>query len=256
MAKSIRQDEILQLLEKDGFVSTSQMAAHYGVSIETIRRDLDIFEKRGIATKVYGGAKLTNSQPSPWPSYDVRMESFPDAKMAIAVQALTHIPGSCTIALDVGSTITEFCKQLIHRDDLIVICNDIQCASLLFKAGKHQIYVLGGFLSDVGSTSGAFIREFFSTISDIDYYVCSTDGISLEGGLTTNRERTNDLKRQYIRKAKSTIVLADHSKFTQRGFYKLCELSDIDLLITDSATPGELVEKIRQSGVPVEIAEN
>lgn len=61
------------------------------------------------------------------------------------------------------------------------------------------------------------------------------------------------MKKQYIKKAKTKIALIDHSKFSKKGFYRLCDFSDIDLLITDSETPSEIIGRIRECGTQVDV---
>ena len=253
--KTSRQSIIIQRLEQDKFVSTTALANEFKVSVETIRRDLEQMERIGVARKVYGGAELSDSHAPNWPSFATRSMSFPEAKAAIGRRAADFIPDSSTLALDVGSTITQLCRMLPQKKDLIIICNDVQSANQLINTTDHKIYMMGGFLSPDGVSSGPYIREFFQSISDIDIFVCSTDGLSPEEGLTTNRERTYEMERRYIKKAKRTILLADHSKFSQRGFYKMCDIRDIDLIITDSETPSAIVDQIRESGTEVEVVE-
>ena len=98
--KSLRQKNIIAMLEQDLIVNTAELAQRFDVSIETIRRDLDQLEKQGILKKTYGGAEL-KTKPHMWPApLKKRMESLRDTKAAIAAHAATYIPDKCTIALD------------------------------------------------------------------------------------------------------------------------------------------------------------
>lgn len=253
--KSSRQNEILQLLKQDKIINTAGLAAQFGVSVETIRRDLNQLERSGLMKKVYGGAQLAQDSAVPWPALSVRLQSNQTAKASIAARAIEFISDSCVIALDAGTTIYELCRHLPARHDMTVICSDIHCASYLLDNSTARVYMMGGFLTPDGTSRGTFSGEFFANISEIDTFVCSTDGVDPVNGLTTNGMGINELKRRYIQKAARCILLADHSKFDQKGFYRVCGLSDIDLLITDRETPPDIIELIRDCGVEVIVTE-
>lgn len=250
--KSSRQKEIIDLLEVDKIVNTQRLAERFGVSLETIRRDLNHLESMGIIKKVYGGAEFAKESVNPWPSLTVRQASNRTAKAAIAREAIKYVPDNCIVALDAGTTIAEICPYLSGKG-LTVICSDVHSAGLL-SGGNSRVYMMGGFLSEDGTSNGAFSNDFFSNITEINTFICSSDGVDFENGLTTNGLGINELKRKYLQKAKSRILLADHSKFTQKGAYRVCPLTDINILITDSETPDSVIKKVKELGIRVIVA--
>lgn len=253
--KSFRQKEMIEMLSREGMITTAEAAQHFGVSIETIRRDLDQLEKQGILKKTYGGAEL-KIQPHVWPApLKKRMESFRDSKAAIAARAATYIPDNCTVALDAGTTNLELCPFLNEKKNLIIISSDIHSASELLSPGTNKVYMMGGFLTPDGTSSGTFAKEFFNSISGIDIFLFSTDGANPEDGLSTDEAGINDLKKRYIKNAKTRIAMIDHSKFLKKAFYKMCTFSEIDILITDSLTPPDIVESIRRRGTRVDVVD-
>ncbi len=256
MLKTVRQKELLSILEKDGYLSTANAADHFAVSIATIRRDLDDLEQQGLLKKNYGGAeRCLNPEVSAAlvSSFQSRQQTFHEAKVAIAAQALKYIPDYSTIALDAGSTIYELCLLLGARKDLIVICGDIHSAQAVL-ASHNRAYMMGGFLTSYGTSSGDFAREFVDRINGIDYFLCSADCAHPDEGLSNNEIGINEYKKCFIKKANKTIALLDHSKFNRKAFYKMCSFTDIDLLITDSQTPPNIIDHIRSGGTEVEIA--
>lgn len=253
--KSFRQKEMTEMLFKEGMITTADVAKHFGVSIETIRRDLDQLEKQGILKKTYGGAEL-KMQPHAWPApMQKRMEAFRSSKAAIAAQAATYIPDSCTIALDAGTTNLELCPFLNQKNNLIIISSDIHSASELLAQRTNKVYMMGGFLTAEGSSSGTLVKEFFNYISGIDIFLFSTDGADPEDGLSSDEVGINDLKKCYMKNAKTRIAMIDHSKFFKKSFYKMCAITDIDILITDSLTPPDIVESLRRRGIKVDVVE-
>ena len=249
--KSSRQKEIIQILQQDKLVNTLRLAQQFGVSLETIRRDLNHLEHIGMIRKVYGGAELVDSNENPWPSLSVRQGSNRAAKMAIAEEAIKYVPDSGVIALDAGTTIAELCPLLAGRTDLTIICSDIHSAAVLAQAKSNRVYMMGGFLTGDGTSDGSFSKEFFSGISEITAFICSCDGVDFENGLTSNYLGINELKRRYLKKARTRILLADHSKFSQKGVYKVCSLLDINMLITDRETPVSIIRRMEELGIQV-----
>lgn len=251
--KSFRQKEMIEMLSKEGMITTTAAAKHFGVSIETIRRDLDQLEKQGIVKKTYGGAEL-QAQPHVWPApLKKRMESYRDSKAAIAARAASYVPNNCTIALDAGTSILELCPYLKEREKLIIISSDVHSSAELLTAGNNKVYIMGGFLTPDGTSSGTFAKEFLNNITGIDVFLFSTDGADLEDGLSTDEAGINTLKKLYLKKAKKRIAMIDHSKFSKKAFYRMCSFSDIDVLITDSLTPPDIIEHIRRRGTKVDV---
>jgi len=249
----MRQKELVDMLEKEKVINTIQIAAHFGVSVETIRRDLDQLEAQGILKKIYGGAELRSPESIlPLPLESRRMLQY-NAKAAIASRAAEYISDDSSVALDAGSTIFELCKCLHDKKDLIIISADIHSAGELLSSGHRKVYMMGGFLTPDGASGGTFSKDFFNSISSIDFFVTSTDGATPEDGLSTDEEGINNLKKCYLKKATKSIAMIDHTKFRKKGFYKLCDFSEIDLVITDSLTPSDVLDKIRESGPAVDI---
>jgi DeoR/GlpR family transcriptional regulator of sugar metabolism len=253
--KSYRQKEIIEMLTRKGVIVTAEIAKEFDVSIETIRRDLDQLEKQGLIKKTYGGAELKMKQHV-WPSpLQKRMESFRDSKAAIAARAATYVPDNCTVALDAGTTTLELCPHLNEKKDLIIIASDVHSAAELLAPKTNKVYMMGGFLTPDGTTSGTFAKEFFNYISGIDVFLFSTDGADPEEGLSTDEAGINDLKKRYLKNSQMRIAMIDHSKFQKKAFYKMCPFSDIDILITDSLTPKDIVESIRRRGTKVDVVD-
>ena len=253
--KSFRQKELIDILEKNHVINTAEMAEHFNVSIETIRRDLDQLEKQGVLKKTYGGAEL-RMKPQVWPApLKKRREISHESKAALAARVIEYIPDGCTIALDAGTTIFELCKHLCKKKNLIIISGDIHSAGELLSGGNNKVYMMGGFLTPDGTSSGTFAKEFFNNIGGIDIFLCSTDGAHPEDGLSTDEAGINELKKRYLKRAKTNIAIIDHSKFMKKAFYKMCDFSELDLVITDSKTPPEIIQTLRRANVEVDIVD-
>ncbi len=251
--KRNRQKEIVQLLGREKVVIAQDLAERFDVSLATIRRDLDQLEKQHILRKTYGGAELIDSITNLAQPLSARLNSYHEDKVSIALEALQYIPNNCTVAFDSGSTVSELCSRLSSKKGLTIICSDTHNANLTLSSG-NRIYMMGGFLTPDGTSGGTYAKEFLSSIGNLDLFISSTDGADPKEGITTNELGINELKRRYLKMADTTILLVDHSKFNHKGFYKMCDFSDIDIVITDDKTPADIIENIRSQGVQVIVA--
>lgn len=253
--KYARQKELIEIIQKQGYLNAAAAAETFGVSIATIRRDLKQLEHQGLLEKKYGGAQLPSGAPVNMLPFALRQSHFRGSKSAIAAAALKYIPDGSTIALDAGSTLFEVALLLKEKDNLVIISSDVISANEMLKHEKNRIYMMGGFLTKDGSSSGDFAESFIERITSIDVFLCSCDGANPKYGISNENHDINDLKKNYMNKALKTIALIDHSKFSQNAFYKMCDFSDVDLLITDSGTDEEILKDLKKTGVKIEIAE-
>ena len=252
--KYARQKELMEIIQSNGYLNAAEVAKRFDVSIATIRRDLKQLEHQGLLEKKYGGAQLPSGAPVNMLPFALRQSHSRGSKAAISAAAAKYIPDGSTIALDAGSTIFELALLLKEKNNLIIICSDVISAKEMLKHEHNQIYMMGGFLTKDGSSSGDMAEEFISKITNIDIFLCSCDGANPKYGISNEHANINALKKCYMSKALKTIALIDHSKFTRNAFYKMCDFSDVDLLITDASTPEETLSELRETGVKIEIA--
>lgn len=254
--KSLRTKQILDILERDGVANTVSLAEQFNVSIETIRRDFNHLENLGLIKKVYGGAELKSPIVPAIPSFSTRQTHMAAIKAAMAERAVQYIPDGSVVVFDSGTTIFECAKRMTGKKNMKYICTDIHSATELLSHGNSDVYILGGKLTDYGTSSGMFAKEFFAFISDVDFLVMSAEGADPDAGLSNDEINIHKVKQRCLQRTKKTIILLDHAKFAKRGFYKICDFSDVDILITDSGTPQAIINKIRNLGVTVDVVES
>ena len=255
--KTERQNGILKLLISKNSLRTDYLVKHFGVSIETIRRDINELERTGKIKKVYGGIQLASEDlfvPG-LDSWGERMNARSEEKNAIANRAIELIPDHATIALDIGTTTYALSRLLGKRKGLTVITSSIQIASELSQRTDHCVYIVGGqLLKGEQITTGSFARGFLDNFAAIDLYICGADGISLESGITEFNEGVADIKRYMISISQKSILLADSKKLGKKSLFKCCSLSDIDTVVTDAQIPLHFLEGIKEQGVDVLLA--
>ncbi len=251
--KSLRTKQIIDILERDGVVNTIALAEQFNCSIETIRRDFDHLENLGIIQKVYGGAELKAPVSPSVSSFANRQSHMAATKAALGKQVVQYIPNGSVVVLDSGTTIFECVRWLSDKKGMSYICSDIHSSQELLSHGSSDVYILGGKLTPYGTSAGAFAKEFLSSLAQVDILLISAEGADPDNGLSNDEFNTNSLKQRCLKKAMKTILVIDHTKFSRRGFYKMCDFSDIDILITDSGTPQMTLTKIRNQGVIVDV---
>ena len=254
MLKNIRHKNIIEIIERDGFISTEGIAKEFDVSIATARRDLDELEEKGYLSRKYGGEEQNGLLHKP-STFSDRQQSSHKEKYYIAKAALKLIPENAIIAMDAGSTVYELCLLLRDRSDLTIICSDIHSAECLLSAGsENKVYFMGGFLTKDGSSTCDFAEKLLSRIAGIDLFFLSGDCISITDGISSYDYGVSQLNRSYANKAKKTIALIDHTKFKSKGFYKICGLEEIDTLIIDKQVSESVIKSIETQHINYIIA--
>lgn len=238
-------------------LKTEDLVEELGVSIETIRRDINDLVRQGMVAKVYGGIKAIQNdmRVTVQESWTKRLLSCHDEKIAIASRSLEFIPDNATIALDTGTTAYEFSRLLGSKRNLTIITNSLNVASELSQNTQHTVYSVGGMLNRGEIvTVGTFACGFLDNFAAIDIFVCSADGFTPEDGITEFNESMVDIKRRMTAIADRVIALIDHSKFGKRSLFKSCATRDIDILVTDEKTPAAQLETFKDYEMDIFVA--
>lgn len=252
--RSARMVELLAQLEADGEMALSVLAEKLNASEATIRRDVAVLAEQGLLIRTHGGARpISGFTELPVTLRDGRNRQ---AKGLIAARAAEHIPiGRHAMALTGGTTAAEVLRALEHRNDLTIITNSITIALEAAKQGQSRVLIAGGVLrTNSMELVGSLAETTFKQVN-VATAIVGTDGISSAGGVTTHDDIEARTNHTMIERAQRVIVVADASKVGQVTLSKLADLSEIDLLITDSnADPTELA-RIRRAGVEVEVVQ-
>jgi DeoR/GlpR family transcriptional regulator of sugar metabolism len=252
-AKS-RKRLILDTLKKDGGIRITELAEKLDKSRMTITRDLDELAKSGLLLRVHGGA-VSNTSTSYEPPYFSRKGFRNKAKQAIAQLANDFITKGNTLILDVGSTTRELALLLKKRKNLTVITPSLEHAIELSVNSAIKTIVSGGIvrvgeMSLVGPISEQTIKGF-----NVDLAFIGAGGVDLEAGLTEYNMEDAQVKKCILENCRKTIVLADAAKLGAVTLTKVIPLEKIDILITDSKSDSSFVQKIKEMGVKVFIAD-
>lgn len=254
MTKEERHNLILETLIKHESITVANLSQLLDVSAVTIRKDLNELESNHRLYRSHGRAILID--PYTTNRSIIEKENLARHEKALIGQyANTLITKDDSIIIASGTTVLAFarCIRPIHR--LTVISASLKVSELLGADESIDLIQLGGTmrqssLSVVGKYAEAPLREFSCSKLFI-----GVDGIDLDFGITTTDIRESDLNKVMMATAQKTIVLADSSKFRRRGFSKIADIDDVDMIITDSNIPDKMASAIEDRGVELHVVD-
>jgi DeoR/GlpR family transcriptional regulator of sugar metabolism len=255
MAKTAaRRQQILNILEETGSLNVTELADRFGVSLPTIRKDLDDLGAEGLLERTFGGAVFTHRSRFNR-SLLQRAQEHRQEKLAIAAAALEYIKDGDTILLDSGTTTLALAQLLKAQTKSVFVITCSVPAALELSSGGYDILLLGGM---VRNKSLALLgRETLRIIeryrADKAFLGCT--GFSAEMGYSTPNPDDAQIKEALIRIADETYVLVDSSKYGHNCLTSFVQLRDVHLTITDNRLPRSEAKTLQAAGAKLRIAE-
>lgn len=251
MTSEERQHRIEQYLGEVEFTSLEDLAKHVGFSLSTVRRDLTVLEAAGKVKRIHGGARIVTPRTDEY-TFSVRDTRQLAEKEAIGRACAELIQPNQSVIIDAGTTAYHVAKYLEPKSPQIVT-NSLPVANLFAGANRVELIVSGGLVYPrLGVLVGPLAVEAFSKIH-ADVAVMGAGGITLEG-LTNSHGLLIDIQLAMIRAAAKVIFCLDATKFGRRSVTPLCGLDPVDVIVTDSGAPAELVQQLRERGIEVIVA--
>lgn len=245
-----RQQAVAELVMRDGRVDVAQLVDEFAVTSETIRRDLVALERRGVLRRTHGGA-IPVARLGFEPATRVRAAVMQAEKERIAQAALTEVPAEGAILIDAGTTTGVFAERLPDDRVLKVVTNSLQVINALVTKPNIEIMVLGGRLRSVSlCTVDVWALRALADIR-VDVAFIGVNGLTVEHGMTTSDQAEATTKAAMMHSARRVVVLADHSKIGTEYFHLMGDLSQVDVLVTDSGLDEDLAEDVRAAGPQV-----
>ena len=252
MRHSKRHAEILRLVRQEGTASIAGLAARLGVSQETVRRDVRPLTDSGQLLRMHGAVTLPH-QVGEAP-FERRLRENAEAKRAIAVQAALHIADGDSVMLDTGTTTSLLARELLKKRNLTVVTNSSDIARTLATVNGNTVYMAGGELhGDNGAAFGPSATDFVERFK-VRHAIISIGAIDSEVGLMDYSLAEAEFARVVLQRGERATVVTDRSKFGRSGLVKVCDFAAVDLLVTDALPDPELVARLHESGVAIEVA--
>ena len=248
-----RRDLIALEVAQHGYVSSSGLAERLGVSEMTIRRDLARLEQEGRLRRARGGAvgPMAGTIDTVEPDIDDRCRMNAAEKQRIGRHAARLCLPEHFVAVDIGSTTLCLAHALIGRDVRFLTCS-LKIATVLTAAGETVVIPGGAVRGSEPSLVGALTRRQIENFR-FDTVFLGVSGASAAGLFDYSLE-DSEIKRALIENASRVVALVDHSKFDRSAVAKVCDLREIDILVTDAAPGGALADALAAAGVTIDIA--
>lgn len=237
-----RQAAILALLEKQNAVSVTALAGQFGCSDETVRRDLLALERQQRLIRVHGGA-MSVTRTAQFRPFEERHAAMQEEKHALCAYAAGFVQEGDTIALDPGSTSTVFCQELTQRfHHLTVVINSPGLMKILAANPGFRVILCGGeYDREEDAFTGVLTQQALAQLHVSKAFI-TADGLSLQQGVTAFRQEGLPVQQALIGMADKVFLLADSSKFTVFGTYRITPLTGDMTVITDRRLPRETYE--------------
>ena len=252
MKQTTRQQKIIDLVQKNGYVSTEDLVELFKVSPQTIRRDLNELADDNIIRRHHGGATTPLSSVNT--AYDARKIMQSHEKNSIAEALAKYIPDGATLFMDIGTTPESVAKVLVkNHKDLRVVTNNINVASILMGNEDFKVILAGGEVRNkdggiVGEATLDFIKQF-----RLDFGIIGISGIDYDGSLLDFDYHEVRVKQAIIENSRSVYLAVDHTKFGRNAMVHLGNISELDMLITDQQPPEEITALLKEHNIPLEV---
>lgn len=248
-----RRAAILELARQKNELTVDEIAGRFGVSRETIRRDLAHLDERGLLRRVHGGALQLKTAAEA--AFHERLNENAEAKTRIGRAAAGLFEENDTIMIDTGSTTEAFALELASMSRLTIITNSVRIASRFWAEGtQRRVYVLGGeFRGETGQMLGSLCLEQIAGFR-ADHAVLGTGAISASGDLMDFDVEEALVARAMVKHARQVTILADHSKFDRVALVRTCTLDDVAHIVTDAPPPAAIAHIMALKGVQLIVA--
>ena len=252
---SQRRLQISELVRQHGSVQVNALASRFGVSMQTVRKDLRYLAERGVMARAYGGAIDSSlvGNAAPEPPYEAKRTSRLEEKRRVGQRAATLVKPGDTIVIDSGTTAIQLAEALPNVG-LTVVTNDFGVLGALVAKGNIDIVMLGGELRRKNMAFyGGLTVEAIDALH-VDMLFLGVDGFDLERGITTHYEPEAMLNRRMVEAARTVVAITDSSKFGRVCLHRIIQVSELDVLVTDTDAPESIRSAAEQQGVQLLLA--
>ncbi|RJP76522.1 MAG: DeoR family transcriptional regulator [Desulfobacteraceae bacterium] len=248
-----RHEQIISLVREQGFVTIENFAHQFGVTTQTIRRDINSLTREGLLHRYHGGAGLPPSTENV--DYARRQTLCSSEKQRIARMVARHIPDQASLFINIGTTNEEIAKALCNHSRLRVITNNLNVASILSGNRNFEVIVTGGLVRSrdggiIGEATIDFIRQF-----KVDLGIIGISGIDDDGTLLDFDYREVNAAKAIMANSRKVFLAADHTKFGRNAMVRLGSIHDIDALFTDRKPASGMTELLAMADTELHVAD-
>ena len=244
---------IAEMVQSQGFATIEDIAAKFGVTPQTIRRDINFLDEEGVVRRYHGGAGVTLSTENV--AYTRRKILHLKEKQQIAKLVAYKIPDQASLFINIGTTTEEVAKALVSHHGLRVITNNLNVAGILANNKDFEVILAGGLVRHhdggiIGPLTIDFIQQF-----RVDYGIIGISGIDMDGTLLDYDYREVRVARAIIDNSRKVFMVTDHTKFGRNAMVRLGSMDEIDALFTDRHPPSPMDETIKNAEVALHVTQ-
>ena len=252
MKQTQRHDAIIELVKKQGYVSTEELVEQFAVSPQTIRRDLNDLAEQKMILRHHGGAALPSSSVNT--SWHDRKATQTAEKERIARRVASEIPDGATLFIDIGTTPEAVAHALLDHNDLRIVTNNLNVANTLMVKEDFRIILAGG---ELRSRDGRDHRRSYPRV--LSRSSVSTSAFSASAASTAmarcwsfdyHEVRT---KRAIIENSRHVMLVVDHTKFGRNAMVNMGSISMVDAVYTDVLPPAGVLKVITDNNLQLEL---
>lgn len=253
MTPNPRQAQLMDEVKRRGSMTVEALAEQFGVTLQTVRRDVKLLSDAGLVARFHGGVRLPSSTTENI-AYRQRQQLNESAKQRIARDVARAVPDGCSLIINIGTTTEAIARELLRHKGLRVITNNLNVAAILSDNPDCEVIVAGGVVRSrdrgiVGEVTVDFISQF-----KVDIGLIGISGIEADGTLRDFDYREVKVARAIIEHSRQVWLAADHSKFNRPAMVQLARFDEVDMLFTDAPPPEPFPHLLAAAGVQCEVA--
>ncbi|HEV2088849.1 MAG TPA: DeoR/GlpR family DNA-binding transcription regulator [Cryptosporangiaceae bacterium] len=246
-----RRQQIVATLGTRGMVRADDLAQRLGVSLETVRRDLQELERRGELTRVYGGA--TRASRTEQPPYESRRRTRRAAKQAIGRFAASLVQPRQTVIYDLGTTVHEAARAVPTGLTGHAVTNSTRIAEELSRRAGLRVQLTPGTPHGTEEAMSGPATEAFLASVYADVVFLGAGGVHPDVGLTDFHPAEVAARQVMLERAIERYVLADSDKLGRVASLRVCDMTAFTAVVTDSAAPRTVVTALAARGIRVHV---
>lgn len=247
-----RQLRLIEFVRARGSATVEQLADELGVTLQTVRRDIQRLADTGALARFHGGARVPSSTTENI-AHQQRQQLHAQGKARIARAIARQVPNDCSLILNIGTTTEAIAQALLQHTGLRVITNNLNVANILCGNPSCEIIVAGGMVRPrdrgiVGEAAVDFIRQF-----KVDIALIGISAIESDGSLRDYDYREVKVAQTIIAQSREVWLAADTSKFNRPAMVQVATLSQIDRLFTDAEPPAPFPSLLNDADIRLEV---
>lgn len=244
-----RRARILELLRQDKSVLVKDLCVQFGVTGETIRKDLSQLEREGRLIKTYGGAYIQDGVKNEIDA-SIRKTLLPEVKDAIGRCCAGLVEAGDTVFLDESTTCLAIAHHLLEAD-ITVVTNSLDIAQVFSEGGRGKVLLSGGELDRknrcfVGGSAEEFLSRYY-----VDKSFVSCRGADRTAGITDGSAVNGRIRAMMLRRAGRRYLVLDHTKLDKINFFRICGFDAVHAVVADAFPETGWREFLRRQGVEV-----